>query len=41
LDLWNVVPDNAFYDTGMHITAAGERLLIQQINPTLQVIVCR
>ncbi|MGE5377940.1 MAG: hypothetical protein ACM3XO_23000 [Bacteroidota bacterium] len=40
LDLWNAVPDNAFYDAGMHVTAEGERLLIGQIDPALQKIAC-
>lgn len=40
LDLWDAVPAGAFYDTGLHVSAEGERLLIQQINPTLQDIAC-
>ncbi len=40
LDLWNAVPPEYFSDAGFHLSAAGERLLIQQINPTLQSIAC-
>jgi hypothetical protein len=40
LDLWNAVPPEYFSDAGFHLSIAGEHLLIQQINPTLQSIAC-
>jgi hypothetical protein len=40
LDLWNAVPAMYFSDTSLHVSAEGERLLIQKINPTLQEIAC-
>jgi hypothetical protein len=40
LDLWNAVPDSEFSDTSLHISAQGERQLIQGINPALQEIAC-
>ena len=40
LDLWNAIPPIYFSDAGLHLTAAGESLLIEQINPTLQSIGC-
>jgi hypothetical protein len=40
LDLWDAVPAGYFSDTGLHLSADGERLLIQQINPVLQNLVC-
>ena len=40
LDLWNAVPPEFFSDAGVHLSAAGEHLLIQQINPVLRSIAC-
>ena len=40
LDLWNAVPPEYFSDAGLHLSAAGERLLIDQIDPTLQSMGC-
>jgi len=40
LDLWNAVPRQYFPDAGLHLSVEGERLLIQQISPTLQSIAC-
>jgi hypothetical protein len=41
LDLWNVIPPDNFSDAGLHLSARGEQLLIQQINPALQSISCK
>ncbi|MBN2117075.1 MAG: hypothetical protein JW730_10910 [Anaerolineales bacterium] len=40
LDLWNAVPPEYFSDAGLHLSIAGERLLIRQLNPALQSIGC-
>ena len=40
LDLWNAVPPQYFSDAGLHLSAQGERLLIEQINPALQALAC-
>jgi hypothetical protein len=40
LDLWNVVPAADFSDTSFHVSARGERDLIQNINPNLREIAC-
>jgi hypothetical protein len=40
LDLWNAVPPEYFSDAGLHLSAAGERLLIEQINPAVQWLGC-
>ena len=40
LDLWKAIPPEYFSDAGLHLSAAGERLLIEQINPTVQLIGC-
>ena len=40
LDLWNAVPPEYFSDAGLHLSAAGERLLIEQINPSVQSLAC-
>ena len=40
LDLWNAVPPEYFFDAGLHLSVEGERILIEQINPTLQSIGC-
>jgi hypothetical protein len=36
LDLWDAIPPQYFLDPALHLGAAGERLLIEQINPALQ-----
>lgn len=41
LDLWNAVPPEDFSDAGLHLSVAGERLLIGQINPVLQSMACQ
>ena len=40
LDLWNAIPPAYFSDAGLHLTAYGERLLIEQMNPTVQPLAC-
>ena len=40
LDLWNAIPPDYFTDTPMHVNAEGERLLIEQITPSLLSMVC-
>ncbi len=40
LDLWDAVPPQYFSDAGVHLSAAGEHLLVQQINPALRSIAC-
>ena len=40
LDLWDSIAPRYFADTVLHISPEGQRLLIQQINPVLQSIVC-
>jgi hypothetical protein len=41
LDLWNSISPKYFSDGLFHLTAEGERLLIEQINPALKEIVCK
>jgi len=41
LDLWNSVSTKYFSDGLFHLTAKGERLLLEQINPTVETIACR
>lgn len=40
LDLWDAVPAENFADTGLHPSAEGERILIENIDPILQAIAC-
>jgi len=40
LDLWNAVPPEYFSDTGFHLSAAGERFLVAQLNPAVQSTAC-
>jgi len=40
LDMWNAVPPQYFTDTSLHLNAAGEHLLVDQINSTLLAAVC-
>ncbi len=40
LDLWNVIPSKEFSDTSLHVSAQGERMLIQRISPALREIAC-
>ena len=41
LDLWNAIPPEYFSDAGLHLSPHGERLLIEQVNPTVQSLACR
>jgi hypothetical protein len=41
LDLWNAVPPEYFSDAGLHLSAMGERVLIDQINPALESVWCK
>jgi len=41
LDMWNSIPPQYFSDGLFHLTADGERILVEQINPTLKKIACR
>jgi hypothetical protein len=38
--MWNIIPPEYFTDTPLHLNAAGERLLAEQINPMLLSTVC-
>ncbi len=40
LDLWNAIPVEYFSDARFHLSGEGERLLVEQVNPTLQSIAC-
>ena len=40
LDLWDAIPGEYFSDAGLHLSAGGERLLIEEINPTLIALGC-
>jgi len=40
LDLWNTIPPEYFSDAGLHLSGRGERVLIDQLNPTLESIGC-
>lgn len=41
LDLWNTIPPEYFTDTPLHFNKVGEHLLMQQLTPALQAMVCR
>ncbi|MBK9007941.1 MAG: SGNH/GDSL hydrolase family protein [Anaerolineae bacterium] len=41
LDLWNTIPPEYFSDTALHLSAEGERLLIEQVDPLAQSLVCK
>ncbi len=41
LDVWNGAPPQYFSDATLHLTASGEQILIQQINPDLQSVGCK
>jgi hypothetical protein len=41
LDPWNVVPPQSFSDATLHLSATGERTLIEHVNPVLQSIGCQ
>jgi len=41
LDLWNAIPPQYFPHSPLHLSAEGERLLVEQVNPTLKAIACR
>jgi len=40
LDLWDTIPPQYFPHSPLHLSAEGERLLVEQVNPTLQTIAC-
>lgn len=40
LDLWDSIPPEFFPHSSLHLSAEGERLLMERINPTLQTIAC-
>lgn len=40
LDMWNVIPPEFFTDTSLHLSVDGERLLAEQLTPTLLSMVC-
>lgn len=40
LDLWNAIPVNKFADNSLHLSSAGERLLITQIDPWIRHYAC-
>jgi len=41
LDLWDAVHPEYFLDTGLHLSAEGERLLIEQVTPVLEKTACQ
>ena len=41
LDLWKSIPPKYFPHTPLHLSAEGERLLVERINPALKSIACR
>jgi hypothetical protein len=41
LDLWNTIPPEYFSDTALHLSAEGERLLIEQVDPLVQSVLCQ
>ena len=41
LDLWNTIPPEYFSDTALHLSAQGERLLIEQVDPLVQSMLCQ
>ena len=41
LDLWNEIPPEYFTDTPFHLSPEGERLLMEQIAPSLLSMVCK
>jgi hypothetical protein len=41
LDLWNTIPTKYFTDTPLHFNKVGEHLLMEQLNPALQSMVCK
>lgn len=40
LDMWNAIPPEFFTDTPLHLSADGERLFVEQLNPKLLSLVC-
>lgn len=40
LDLWNSIPQEFFKGTPLHLTAQGEQLLMEQINPSMLSLAC-
>ena len=41
LDLWNTIPPEYFSDTALHLSAEGERLLIEQVDPLVKSMLCQ
>lgn len=41
LDLWNKIPPEYFSDTSLHLSAEGERLLIEQVDPLVRSMLCK
>lgn len=41
LDLWNTIPPEYFSDTSLHLSAEGERLLIEQVDPLVKSMLCK
>lgn len=41
LDLWNTIPPEYFSDTALHLSAQGERLLIEQVDPIVESMLCK
>lgn len=40
LDMWNTIPPEFFTDTPLHLSADGERVFAEQLNPKLLSLVC-
>jgi hypothetical protein len=38
--MWNTIPPEFFTDTPLHLSADGERLFAEQLNPKLLPLVC-
>ena len=41
LDLWNAIPPEYFTDTPMHVNIEGERLIMEQLTPSVISMVCK
>jgi len=41
LDMWDVIPPEYFTDTPLHLSAEGERLFAEQLNPELLSMICQ
>jgi hypothetical protein len=40
LDLWKIIPPKYFTDTPLHLNVTGERLLAEQLSPSLLSTLC-